>query len=173
MAAVAPHLRRAALALLCALLAACSPELDWRELASTEGRFSVLLPGKARRETRAVEMAAGLRSVTLFAYSQKDWSMGVAYWDYPDAAAPGTELDAARDALLRKLRGALRYDKRIAVAGRAGREVYAESAAGDLMLQARFVAVDKRAYQIAYFGAKNALAPADIDMLFSSFKLLD
>jgi len=46
-------LRAGALSLVvfCAALAACTPELDWRELSVREGRLAVLLPGKPHSDS--------------------------------------------------------------------------------------------------------------------------
>ncbi len=56
-----------------------------------------------------------------------------------------------------------------------GRQIYAEGRAGAerVLLKARFVVVGNRLYQIAYAGAKDGVAMADVDMFLSSFKLLN
>ena len=164
--------------LACALLAACAPELDWRELSVPEGRFAVLLPGKPRQESRTFNAAAGALTMTMYSYSLKQGTMGVAYTDYPAAAlaaAQGREqLDAARDALLRNIGGGVRSEEDISIGGFPGRQVYAEGRAGaeGALLKARFVLVGSRLYQIAYVGTMNGVAMADVDMFLSSFKLL-
>ncbi|HEY5293379.1 MAG TPA: hypothetical protein VIJ43_13810 [Burkholderiales bacterium] len=166
------------LVLLCAALAACTPELDWRELSVPEGRFAVLLPGKARRESRVLNTAAGALTMTMYSFSLKQGTMGVAYTDYPAAAlAPERsreQVDAARDALLRNIQGDVRLEQDIGIAGFPGRQVYAEGRAGaeGALLKARFVVVGSRLYQIAYVGARNGVAMADVDMFLTSFKLL-
>lgn len=161
--------------LVCAALAfaACTPELDWRELAPPEGRFSALLPGKARHEVRSFSTGALALTMTMYACSLQQGTMAVAYTDYP-AALGGEQvreqLDAARDALLRNL-GADRYsEERVAIDGLPGRQIYAEGRAG-MLLKARFVVAGSRVYQIAYVGARAGLAMADIDLFLTSFKL--
>ena len=162
----------------CAALAACAPELDWRELSVPEGRFAVLLPGKAQHESRTLNTAAGALTMTMYAFSLKQGSMGVAYTDYPAAALAAEhgreQLDAARDALLRNIGGGVRSEEDISIEGFPGRQVYAEGQAGaqGVLLKARFVAVGNRLYQIAYIGAKDGVAMADVDMFLTSFKLL-
>jgi hypothetical protein len=164
--------------LACALLAACAPELDWRELSIPEGRFAVLLPGKALHESRVLNTAAGALTMTMYACGLKRGSMGVAYTDYPAAAlAPGhgrEQLDAARDALLRNIGGGAHSEADIRIGGFPGRQVYAEGRAGgeSALLKARFVLVGSRLYQIAYVGTMDGVAMADVDMFLTSFKLL-
>jgi hypothetical protein len=160
--------------LVCAALAACAPELDWRELSVPEGRFAVLLPGKAQHESRTLNTAAGALTMTMYAFSLKQGSMVVAYTDYPTAALAAEhgleQLDAARDALLRNIGGGVRSEEDISIEGFPGRQVYAEGRAG--VLKARFVVVGSRLYQIAYAGAEDGVAMADVDMFLTSFKLL-
>ncbi|MBE0622627.1 MAG: hypothetical protein IH605_18700 [Burkholderiales bacterium] len=156
-------------------LAACAPELDWRELSVPEGGFAVLLPGKAQRESRTLNTAAGALAMTMYACSLKQGTMGVAYTDYP-ATQDGAEqlrehLDAARDALLRNVGAGAHTEEEVAIAGLRGRQVYAEGSNG-VQLKARFVLAGNRLYQIAYVGSRGAVAMADIDMFLTSFKLL-
>jgi len=174
------RLRAGALALVvvCAALVACTPELDWRELSVPDGRFAVLLPCKARNEARTLNTDAGALKMTMYACSPKRGTMGVAYTDYsPSALALDhgrAQLDAARDALLRNIRGSVRSEEEIEIAGLPGRQIYAEGRAGaqPAVLKARFVVSGSRLYQIAYVGTRDDLAMADIDMFLSSFKLL-
>ena len=174
-----PRAGALALLLVCAALLACTPELDWRELSVPEGRFIVLLPGKARREARVLNTAAGALTMTMYAFSLKQGTMGVAYTDYPAAAlAPEhrrEQVDAARDALLHNIHGGVRLEENVGIAGFPGRQVYAEGRAGaeGALLKARFVVVGNRLYQIAYAGAKDGVAMADVDMFLSSFRLLE
>jgi hypothetical protein len=178
-AAVSVILKRPwCIVLLCATLAACAPELDWRELSVPEGRFSVLLPGQARHETRMLNTTAGVLKMTMYACSLKQGTMGVAYTDYPAAAHAGDtmreQLDTARDALLRNVGAEAHTEEEIPIAGLPGRQVYAEGRAGTqgALLKARFVVAGDRLYQIAYVGTRDGLAIADIDMFLTSFKLL-
>jgi hypothetical protein len=165
---------------LCAALAlsACAPELDWRELSVPDGQFAALLPCKARAESRTLNTAAGVLKMTMYACSLKGGTMGVAFTDYPAAALAGEnmrgQLNAAADALLRNIGAGLRSEQDIQVAGLPGRQISAEGsgAAQATLLKARFVVSGSRLYQIAYVGAREDLAMADIDMFLGSFKLL-
>lgn len=165
-----------ALALICAALAACAPELDWRELSVPEGRFSALLPCKPRQESRRVE-AAGTQTMTLYACNLKHGTMGVAYADYATAAADAEQargrLEAARDALLRNIGAGTYAGAPVVVAGLRGLQVDAQGRAGaqTARLKARFVLDGRRLYQIAYVGGADGPADADIDLFLDSFKL--
>ncbi|MBE0612421.1 MAG: hypothetical protein IH604_02015 [Burkholderiales bacterium] len=162
----------------CAALTACAPELDWRTLTVPEGQFAVLLPGKARQETRTLTTAAGELTMTMHACSVKQGTMGVAYTEFPASVLAAEQvsvhLDAARDALVRNIRGSVRLEEDIRIEGLPGRQVYAEGEAGahTALLKARFLVSGNRLYQIAYVGAKDDLSMADIDMFLTSFRLL-
>ena len=174
------HVRAGALILIvaCTALAACTPELDWRELSVPEGRFAVLLPGKARSEARTLNTASGAVVMTMHACSLKHGTMAVAYTDFPPAvlAAEGAreQVNAARDILLRNISGSVRSEEDLIIDGFSGRQIYAEGRAGpdNAILKARFVVVGSRLYQIAYVGAGDGAPMADIDMFLTSFKLL-
>lgn len=167
-----------ALILLCAALAGCAPELDWRELSVPEGNFSALLPCKPRHETRTISATAGMLTMTMYACSLKQGTMAAAYTDYPAAALAAGQMaelvDAARDALLRNIGAGVRTEEEVAIAGLPGRQVYAEGRAGAqaTLLKVRFVVAGNRLYQIAYVGSSDGPAMADIDMFLTSFKLL-
>lgn len=160
------------------VLAACSPELDWRELSVPDGGFAVLLPGKAHREARTLDTPAGALTMTMYAYSLERATMAVAYTEYPAAALAGDhgreQIDAKRDALLRNIGASAHTDEQVLISGLPGRQVYAEGRIGEqgALLKARFVVAGKRLYQIAYVGERNSVAMADIDMFLTSFKLL-
>jgi hypothetical protein len=159
-------------------LAACAPELDWRELSVREGGFTVLLPGKASREARTLDTSAGAVTMTMYACSLKHGTMAIAYADYPAGALAGERgrerLDAERDALLRNIGATSHSEERVSVGGLPGRQIYAEGRTGtrSALLKARFVVAGNRLYQIAYVGEPNGLKMADIDMFLNSFRLL-
>lgn len=138
----------------------------------------MLLPGRPRQEARALNTSAGALTMTMYSVSLERGTMGVAYIDYPAAAlAAGgirEQLDAARDALLRNIRGGVRSEEDISIGGFPGRQLYAEGRAGaeSALLKARFVLAGSRLYQIAYVGIKDGVAMADVDMFLASFKLL-
>lgn len=161
------------------MLAGCAPELDWRELSVPEAEFSALLPCKPRQEKRAFSAAAGTLTMTLYACSLKQGTMGVAYTDYPAAALAGEhvrgQLDAARDALLRNIGAGAHAEEGVAIAGLPGRQVHALGRAGAqaALLKARFLVSGSRLYQIAYVGSIDGPAMADIDMFLTSFRLLN
>jgi hypothetical protein len=154
--------------LLVALLAlACSLELDWRELKSTEGGFAALMPAKPRYEVRAL---IGAPAVTMHLWSARAANsvFGVGYADYPglDDAALGR----TRDALVKNIGGHLLEERLLVQGGFPGRDFVAES--GSNRLRVRLLVSGTRVYQLAVLGERNAVAAADIDLFLSSFQPL-
>jgi hypothetical protein len=158
---------RAIAAVVALLCIACSPELDWRELKSDEGRFTALMPAKPRYEARPLTGAPTVVMHLWSAHAAKS-IFGVGYADYPEADA--RVLDATRDALLNNIRGRLLEEKPLTQGGLAGRALVAE--AGDTALRARLFVSGSRLYQIAVLGGKNAISTADLELFLSSFRPL-
>jgi hypothetical protein len=149
------------------LAAACSPQLDWRELRSQEGGFVAVLPGKPTLEEREL---SGAHGALMHMWSARSGGAvyGVGYVDAPDA---GPELVArTRDALAANIAGRLVEDREFTQGAARGREFRAESANATLV--ARVLAGDRRLYQIAIVGSKGSIAPAGVETFFASFRLV-
>ena len=171
-------MKRAARAIAwCAVLLVwgCYPALDWREVASAEGRYAVMLPGKPREAARRVVTAAGAVDMHMTAAGAADWQFGVAWADYPEAAVrePERLIDTQRDALLRNSAGKVLSEKPAPVNGRPGRLVVAEGKSGDavIALHARFLLDGARLYQVAATGARGGVDASGIETFLDSFRL--
>ena len=158
---------RTVIAVVALLCLACSPELDWRELRSNEGRFTALMPAKPRYEARPLAGAPAVVMHLWSAHAAKS-IFGVGYADYPEAGS--RVRDATRDALLNNIRGRLLEEKPLIQSGLAGRELVAE--AGDTALQARLFVSGSRLYQVVVLGGRNAISAADLELFLSSFRPL-
>jgi hypothetical protein len=146
---------------------ACSPELDWRELRSYEGRFVALLPGKPRLEERELSGRPGT-IMRLWSARAGGAVYGVGYVDARDA---GPSLVAStRDALTTNIGGRLVADREVEMGAARGREFKAESA--EITLIARVFVAEQRLYQIAVIGRSGSLAPDGVETFFSSFRLV-
>jgi hypothetical protein len=144
-------------------LLACSPELDWRELKSSEGGFTAVMPAKPRYETRTLSRPA----VTMHLWSAQAGKslFAIGYADYPAGGA--LFLDATRNALVGNIQGNLIEETPLPKSGLAGRSLVAEG--GELVLKAQLFASGSRLYQLVVLGPRNALNAADVDLFFFSF----
>jgi|APFre7841882724_1041349.scaffolds.fasta_scaffold03541_4 hypothetical protein len=167
----------AVLLALALLAAACTPERDWRELQWPQGGFSVLLPGKPRKEARTVTIGDTAVPLEMLSLQTKGAAYGVGYADFPPGATPEVQarrLAAARDQLVGNIAGELKADKEISVSGHPGREFRAEGkVAGEpFVTSARVVAVGDRLYEVAVVARAEQAAAADPDLFLGSFKLI-
>lgn len=168
-------------------LVACSPRFDWREIKSTEGGFSILMPGKPQSATREIAFDGGAIRMTVLSTGVGPtlFAAGVARLP-PEAVAPA-QLDATltrfRAALVHNIAGRETAVQPVALpaaaaAGhvvRGGQSVEARGRVGkdrrSGQLAARFHVVDDRLYQVVAIGADGELTADVLDTFFSSFRL--
>jgi len=172
----ASRLVRGALAVAAALLlGACYPDLDWREVSSTEGGYAVLFPAKPERASREVAIGGTRLVLNMASVHKEGMAFGVAYAALPAAPADRDKLLAdARDALVRNIGGRLTTDRTLDVGGHPAREFVAEGIAeGEPMrLAARVLAANDRFYQVVFVGRGRRGTESDVSMFLESFRLL-
>jgi hypothetical protein len=178
-----------------ALLIACSPRFDWREVRSSADAYAVSLPGKPQVVTRDVEvpLAAGTQKVSMTMTSAgvgpTMFAVGVAHLPAGMPQDPDT-LQASvaffRDGLLRNIgvRGAQKETMPpTGLGGRANvRAATAFEARGQLgrpgatpepaRLAARIYVVDDRLYQVVAMGRADDLPDHELETFFTSFHLI-
>jgi hypothetical protein len=159
-----------------ALLAGCSPALDWREVR-VEGRDAfVLLPCKPAAHARQVRLAEGDVKLTLQACQAAGMTWGLASSDVTDPGRVGAALHALREAFAGNLGTSPGEALPLRVTGatpqpQSGRAAYAGRRADGQPLQAQ-VAVFSRGtvvYQATVLGER--LSAEAVDTFFSSLKL--
>jgi hypothetical protein len=160
---------------LTALLVACAPELDWRELHWEEGKVKVLLPGKPAKSAREVMLGGEKVMMQMLQTQMSGMAFGVAYSPLPPGD-PGAVLPAARDALLRNIEGTLLAEREVEVRGAAtkGREFTGEGvvAGTPMLIAARLVAANGRFYQVVFVGRKDRAERVDLPLYLGSLTLV-
>lgn len=160
---------------LTAFLAACAPELDWRELHWEEGKVKVLLPGKPSKSAREVVLGGEKVMMQMLQTQISGMAFGVAYAPLPPGD-PGALLPAARDALLRNIEGTLVTEREIEVRGTGakGREFTGEGvvAGTPMLIAARLVAANGRFYQLVFVGRKDRAERVDLPLYLGSLALV-
>lgn len=158
-----------------ALLCACAPELDWREVRVADGGFVVTFPKKPAQAERKLATPAGEVVMRMYSARVGEHVLAAAYADFAVAVTPPL-IDALRDVLAANLGGAVRNEKSIAAAGFSAREFEAAGALGTGesaqpgLLRARLLWRDKRYIQLVSLGSPGSLADADIDLFLASLK---
>ena len=175
------------LTLLLALLPACSPRFDWREVRLPEQRCVVALPDKPQRAQREVALPGTTVPMQMVSTGVGATLFAVGVAQLPPALAAAADLEASvalfRDGLLRNVNGRVTGTQPAALHAPAGRTVRygqaltAEGRAGPdgrkAVLAARFFVVDDRLYQVVALGGDGELPAAALDTFFDSFRLTE
>jgi len=162
----------ALLALLAALLAACSPKYNWREAHGEKIQFTVLLPAKPASFTRQIDLDGLPVSMTMTAAEIDGVTFAVGAAELADAAQSQKALAAMRTALINNIDGA---PTAVAIPGKPAGDrsldvVASGTARGQPMrLMARLLARDKHIYQVLIVGPEKSIAAEHADTFFTSF----
>ncbi len=163
------------------VLSACSPKFDWRDYRSPDAQFTALFPGKPAVLTREIDLDGKKVSLTMTA-SEVDgntFAIGSAVLDSAEQAQAA--LPAMQTALLKNINGTVRSEKSASTAsstaaGSRQRSSLSVEATGmqqgkPVLLVGRFVAQDKRIFQIIILGEESKLSRDTIDTFMDSVKL--
>lgn len=159
-----------------ALIASCTPALDWREFRADDGAFVVLMPQRPGQSEKKLATPAGEVTMRMYSVRVEETVLGAGYADF--AVPPdGATREAMQAALLRNVAGSIVSDTPVAGVGMApGREVVKRGRIGagspgvDGELRVRFYVKGNRYYQLVAAGRQGALPEADLDMFMSSLK---
>lgn len=163
------------------VLSACSPKFDWRDYRSPDAQFTALFPGKPAVLTREIDLDGKKVSLTMTA-SEVDgntFAIGSAVLDSVEQAQAA--LPAMQTALLKNINGTVRSEKSASAAssmaaGNHQRSSLSIEATGTqqgkpVLLVGRFVAQDKRIFQVIILGEESKLSRDTIDTFMDSVKL--
>lgn len=156
------------------LLAACSPTFDWREVRGTDVPFVVLLPAKPASLARPVNIGGATVTMTMTAAEVDGVTFAVGTAEMPDAASAKAAVTSMKEALVRNINGNIQREAALA-APASGIEIEAlgppaaQGGQARLML-ARFMAQDKRVYQVLVLGPEKKLTPETAETFLASFK---
>jgi hypothetical protein len=159
--------------LVTALQAGDSPE--WKEFASKDGRFKVLMPGTPKQEQAETESDFGKGILHMNALQEGKTMYGANYCDFPAEIkkVPLKKLfDASRDGAVANLEGKRAGEKDIKLGEYPGREILIDVAGGKRLFRARVYLVDQRLYQVVVFGTRQAATSKEADRFLDSFKLV-
>jgi hypothetical protein len=165
------------------LLAACSPKFDWREIRSNDAPYAVAMPSKPNTVTRQIDLNGSQVAMTMTVSTVEGVTFAVGTAELPDATQAQVSLNSMKTALVKNIVGTIKEEKVLTMPhGTAGgqlavTEIQALGAAGAngdeqvRVLFARFVAKDKRVYQLVVTSAEKTVKRELADTFFTSFKL--
>lgn len=161
-------------------LAACTPKYDWREVRGENATYVIALPSKPTTFTRTIDLNGTPVSMTMVAAEVEGVTFAVGSAELPDATQAQVSVTAMKTAMVNNIGGKIRQEKVLTMAQSpyaAGKvavtEVEASGPAANgqsRILFGRFVAKEKRVYQVVVLGAEKGLKRDTVDTFFSSFK---
>lgn len=165
---------KSTLFLLClALLAACSPKYDWREIRGSSTPFVLAFPAKPNSQTRSTELGPLKLEMTMHSVRVEGSTFAIGSATLPDAAQARAALPLLKQALLTNI-GAQPDRETISVTGDIELEASGRQQAygkeQPLQLQARFLTRGKYLYQLVIIGPPGAVAREQSDTFFTSFR---
>lgn len=174
---------RSLLTLLIVFAAALSASAadEWKETASEEGNFKVLLPGETTYANQSVDTPIGKIEMHTFMSETETGAAGVLYSDFPAAQIANSDVDTlltnARDGAVGNVKGKLTSDKAIQVAGNPGREfTFSVGTGDDVQFNGwqRVFLVGNRMYQLIVITAGADGRPeAELEKIRGSFELTE
>ena len=163
------------------VFSACSPKFDWRDYRSPDAPYTALFPGKPASFTRAVDLDGVKVDMTMTAAEIDGTMFAVGSAEMADAAKAQAALRAMKTALVKNISGTVKNEKDASTATsngstssqKASIEIEANGMQNGtpMLLVGRFVAQDKRIYQIIVLGKEKHVNRDSIDMFMSSVKL--
>ncbi|NGZ88280.1 hypothetical protein [Duganella aceris] len=156
--------------LLAVALSACSPKYDWRDYRSNDAPYAVLFPGKPASQTRSVKLDQLEVSMTMAAAEVDGVIFAVGSAQLPDAALAPAALTAMQTALMNNI-GASVAGNQSSAAGTLDVTGTGSGNGEAMRLIGRFLAKDKRIYQVIVMGRAGKIEQESVETYLSSFKL--
>jgi len=169
--------RLLAVPLLALVLSACDPHYNWRDYRSKDAPYSVLLPGKPATHARDVRLGELPVRMTMTAAEVDDVVFAVGSAELTDAAQAPAALLAMQTALARNIGATItsQSTSQATVADGALTTVSVEAKGmrngQPTLLIGRFIARDRRVYQVVVMGAERHIAREQVATFLDSFKL--
>ena len=155
------------------LLLGCH-QAEWKEFHSSEGRFTVTMPGDPAEDSSRVTTAIGPVDVHMFHHDEIFLSFLVGYSDLPDRPdmTYNTDkmFDGSRDEVVRKVSARVISEQPITVDGNPGRLIILEKD-NNLNMKIKLVWLRPRLYQVVIAANDIRAGSADIDRFMDSFKI--
>jgi hypothetical protein len=153
--------------LLAVTLSACSPKYDWRDYRSQDAPYTVLFPGKPTTQTRSIKLGQLDASMTMTAADIDGVIFAIGSAQLADAAQAPATIEAMKTAMLNNIGGTVTASKQL---DGGAQEIDASGKA--MRLIGRFIAKDKRVYQVVVIGSPQKIEAETVETFLTSFKIL-
>ncbi len=157
------------------LLSACSPKYDWREVRGSASPFTATMPGKPSEYTRPVQLDQLKTNMTMMGTKVEGATFAIGVAEAPDAAKAQIAINMMKLALVKNIDGKIVKEK---IVDKPYRYLEIEAAGlqklygktEQVLLLGRFVADDKRIYQVIVAGRESPAMREAADTFLTSFK---
>lgn len=158
-------------ALACAL-SACSPTFNWRDYHSADAAYTALFPDKPASYTRAVDLDGIQVNMTMTAAQVDGGTFAVGSALLGDAGKARAALTAMKIALTKNIDATINKESASATPGQSAIAIEASGMhkGKQMLLIGRFIARDKRIYQIIVLAPDQRLSRETTEMFMASFK---
>ncbi|HEX7986768.1 MAG TPA: hypothetical protein VF616_24860 [Duganella sp.] len=160
--------------LMAAALSACSPQYDWRDYRASDAPYAVLFPAKPASQTRAIKLGELDVNMTMTAAEVDGVVFAVGSAQLADAARAPAALEAMKTALVNNIAATVTKSAASASGAQTVLDVEAKGNRNGepMLLIGRFIAKDKRVYQVIVMGREKNIVRDTVETWFSSFKLV-
>ncbi len=165
------------------LLAACSPQYNWRDYRSPDAPYTAMFPDKPVSHTREIDLNGMKVKMTMTAVQVDGATFAIGSGEAPDEVQAQAALGAMKTALAKNIDAATDKERNPASATTSAAASVSASASSSLGIEAsgtqqgkpvlllgRFVAKDRHFYQVIVLGPKDAMPAEQTEMFLSSFK---
>ena len=156
--------------------ASADDQPGWKEFASKEGRFKVLMPGTVKQYKLDTESDFGKGVLHMNTVEAGKTLYGANYCDFPAEVkkVPRKQVyDSSRDGAVANMEGKLASEKDTKLGEHPGREIRIDVAGGKRLFRVRVYLVEQRLYQVVVFGTPEAATSKEADKFLDSFKLTE
>ena len=159
--------------LMAAALSACSPQYDWRDYRANDAPYAVLFPAKPASQTRTVKLGELDVSMTMTAAEVDGVVFAVGSAQLADAARAPAALEAMKTALVNNIAATVTKSAASASGAQTVLDIEAKGSRNGepMLLIGRFIAKDKRIYQVIVMGREKSIVRDTVETWFASFKL--
>ncbi len=161
-------------------LLVAQPPASWPKFAPKDGSFSVSMPVRPKETKQQLKLDGATAEVTLFlcevpgnGEKRGDGAYVVSVTEYPQQEVQGGEEQRfrnARDGAVQNSKGKLFHERKIALDGHPGRELWIKTG-DDGMIHTRLYAVKQRLYQTMAIGPKDFVETKQTAAFMDAFQL--
>jgi hypothetical protein len=167
-------MKRFKLVLAIAAIAGSALTAAWHDVKSTQGRFTVQMPGKPTVQRQALETSAGPIDLTLTYCANEKAAYFVAFCDYGMSFKSTDEkyrvLYGARDGLVAQVQGQVLGEKKVSISGHPGLRIrFTGSGYHGL---SHLYLVGDRLYQVMTISDEKGISDPSVEQFIASFRLI-